>query len=125
MLRAAASYLLINLFSGLADWVIRFLFFWFVEGPKAYWKRASSLLFAFEDVWAVGITAKNLFTPLYQDYSIMGRVIGPLFRLGRVFIGIGVLAGVFAIEAVIFLLCCLIFWGAPLFFLINLFIWNQ
>ena len=125
MLRAAASYLLINFFTGIADWVIRFLFFWFIEGPKAYWKHASSLLFAFEDVWAVGIPAKNLFAPLYQDYSIMGRVIGPFFRLGRILIGATVLAGVLALEMLAFLLCCLVLWGAPLFFLINLFIWNQ
>ena len=125
MLRAASSYLLISLFSGLAEWIIRFLFFWFVEGPKAYWKRAIDFLLAFEDVWAVGITAKNLFTPLYQDYSIMGRAIGPLFRLGRILIGLAVLAGVLALETAIFLVCCLVFWGAPLFFLVNLFIWNQ
>lgn len=125
MFRAATSYLVINLFTGLADWVIRFLFFWLVEGPKSYWKRAFALFLAFEDIWAVGITAKNFFTPLYQDYSIAGRIIGPFFRLGRILIGLGVLAIIFAGEAAFFLFLCLVFWGSPFFFIINLFIWNQ
>lgn len=125
MFVTAFHHLLANMGAGIIDWIVRFLYFWFVGGPKMYWRRAFSLIMGFEDIWAVGITLRNLFSPLYQDYTISGRIIGPFFRLARVLIGSAVILFMLALETYIFLILCIALWGAPLLFLINLFIWNQ
>jgi len=125
MFTTAFHYLLVNTGAGIVDWIVRFLYFWFVGGPKMYWRRAFSLVLGFEDIWAVGITFRNLFSPLYQDYSIFGRIIGPFFRIVRVLIGLSVIFMVLVLEAFIFVFLCIAIWGAPLLFFINLFIWNQ
>lgn len=115
----------VNISKDVSDWIIRLLFFWLIQGPKKYWKKMLGLSATFEDVWATAITFRYLFTPLYQDYSIIGRILGPLFRTGRILAGIAVHLILLAIYLVVFLLLCLLFWGAPLFFVLNLFIWNQ
>ena len=55
---------------------------------------------------AVAITLRHFFEPLYKDYSIIGRILGIVFRSARVVIG-GVcyffLALAFAIAYVIWL----------------------
>lgn len=56
--------------------------------------------------FAVGVTLRHFFEPLYKDYSIVGRILGIVFRSARVAIG-GVcylfLALVFALAYVIWL----------------------
>jgi hypothetical protein len=120
----AFSYYFLNLSVELSNWIVKFLFFWLVEGPKKYWKKVFSLSLAFESLWATLITLRYFFSPLYQDYSLTGRIIGPFFRLGRIIIGIFFHLLLLGIYSIIFLGLCLIFWGAPFLFLINLFIWS-
>ena len=36
---------------------------------------------------AVAITMRHFFEPLYKDYSIVGRIMGIIFRTIRVFLG--------------------------------------
>jgi hypothetical protein len=42
----------------------------------------------------VKITLQHFFEPLYKDYSVVGRVLGVIFRFGRVVIGAGLYAAV-------------------------------
>lgn len=109
----------------LGNWFIMLMFFWLIDGPRRYWKKVFGLILGFEDTWATFITLRYFFRPLYQDYTIIGRIIGPFFRLFRIIIGIMAHLFLLTVSFFIFLGLCLVFWGAPLFFLINLFIWNQ
>jgi len=118
-----ASYYFTSLSTKISSWTIRLLFFWLIEGPKKYWKKVFTLSVAFESAWATLITLRYFFKPLYQDYSITGRIIGPLFRLGRIIIGVGMHLVLLASYTIIFLGLCFICWGSPFFFVINLFIW--
>lgn len=51
------------------------------------------------------MTLKHLFEPLYKDYTIMGRILGPIFRLGRVLVGLVI----YIVAGAIFLIFYL-FW---------------
>jgi hypothetical protein len=108
-----------------SSWIVSFLFFWLVEAPRRFWEKAIAMSLVFEKSWATYITFRNLFAPLYQDYSIIGRIIGPFFRLGRIVIGILIHLLLLLFWLFSFLIFCLVLWGSPIFFLINLFIWNQ
>ena len=86
-----------------------FYFFrdWYVGGSRMI---AHSFISTLEDMdrsLAVKITLAHFFEPLYKDYSIIGRVLGVVFRFFRVVIG-GV---VYAIAAVCFI-CAYLVWVA-------------
>lgn len=36
---------------------------------------------------ALAINFKHITQPIYGDYSVTGRILGPIFRLGRIFFG--------------------------------------
>ncbi|MGD1003025.1 MAG: hypothetical protein ABR884_00415 [Minisyncoccia bacterium] len=87
----------------------RFLDFfhhWYVDGSRAFGRRFMVTLTAADQSFAVAITLRHFFEPLYKDYSIVGRVLGIVFRSARVVIG-GVcylfLAVAFAIAYAIWL----------------------
>ena len=56
--------------------------------------------------FAIKVTARHFFEPLYKDYSIVGRIMGVIFRTGRIVLG-GILyvliTIVFAIVYIIWL----------------------
>lgn len=87
----------------------RFLDFfhhWYVDGSRVIGRRFMATLTSLDQSLAVAITLRHFFEPLYKDYSIIGRILGIVFRSVRVAIG-GVLyffvALVFAIFYVIWL----------------------
>lgn len=67
---------------------IHLLKFWYPEALTVFlrvWKN--TLLFLEEDL-AVGLMWKLLFTPLFHDSSLVGRLLSFFFRLGRILIGL-------------------------------------
>jgi len=67
---------------------IHLIEFWYPESIIFFirtWKN--TILFLEEDL-AVGLMWKLLFTPLFHDASILGRILSFLFRLGRILIGL-------------------------------------
>ena len=42
---------------------------------------------AADQTFAIRITLRHFFEPLYKDYSIIGRILGVIFRTGRVIVG--------------------------------------
>ncbi|MBD3238201.1 MAG: hypothetical protein GF332_00980 [Candidatus Moranbacteria bacterium] len=107
------------------QWLTGLVYFWLVRLPLGYWKKAITANVFFEGGWATYVTARNLFEPLYQDYTVMGRVLGPIFRIGRVLIGIVIHLILLILEIIGFLLFLGFVWLAPVWFVVNLFIWNQ
>ena len=87
----------------------RFLDFfhhWYVDGSRAIARHFMETMRSVDQSLAVAITLRHFFEPLYKDYSIVGRIMGIIFRTARVLIG-GIfyifLALLFAIAYVIWI----------------------
>ena len=68
----------------------RFLDFfhhWYVDGSRVIGRHFMATLTAADQSLAVAITLRHFFEPLYKDYSIIGRILGIVFRSVRVAIG--------------------------------------
>ena len=75
-----------------ARFVRRFIGFfehWYVGGARFFWKRGLDILGALDATFAVPVTLKHLFEPLYQDRTVIGYILGFIFRTLRVLIGLG------------------------------------
>jgi hypothetical protein len=60
---------------------------WYVDGSRALLRRYRAASRALESSVASRAMLQLLFRPLYGDYSVVGRIIGPIFRLGRLLMG--------------------------------------
>ncbi len=67
---------------------------WYVDGTRFFRARYRLVSRSLEDAVASRAQLHLLFRPLYGDYSFVGRIIGPIFRMGR-------LAGGLAAHALI------------------------
>ena len=64
-----------------------FFHHWYVDGSRVIARRFMATLTAADQSLAVAITLRHFFEPLYKDYSIIGRILGIVFRSARVAIG--------------------------------------
>ncbi len=80
--------------------VFDFFRHWYVGGSRVIGHGFMSVLESADRSFAVRITFKHFFEPLYKDYSIIGRILGVIFRSGRILIGLCV----YAIIAVLFII---------------------
>lgn len=65
-----------------------FFHHWYIDGTYFFGHLWLAVFFSLERFFALRITLAHFFEPLYQDYSIVGQIIGPIFRLGRVVTGL-------------------------------------
>jgi hypothetical protein len=72
--------------------IFNFFYFWYFSSSKSFWRKEISFMKGIERDIGVFINLKLLFQPIFGDYSYMGRVIGPIFRLGRVLLGFIIMA---------------------------------
>jgi len=79
----APVYLIQRFFYRLLD----FFHHWYVDGARAIGNKFILTLEAADQSFAVKITLRHFFEPLYKDYSIIGRILGVIFRTGRVLLG--------------------------------------
>jgi len=77
------AYLVQRFFYRLAD----FFHHWYIDGSRTIGHSFINTLASIDRSFAVKITLQHLFEPLYNDYSVIGRILGFPFRLGRVAIG--------------------------------------
>jgi len=84
---------------------INFLKFWYIEIPWHLWDRYSNRIAFLERSFGVKINIENLFVPLWQDYSLLGRVLSFPIRIFKIFIGFLVY---FLLTLIIFLFFILI-----------------
>lgn len=61
---------------------------WYIRAPKVFWKKVMASYKSWERQWAMGIMVRNWFSPLYQDYTILGYFIGVIFRTLRIFLAL-------------------------------------
>ena len=80
-------------------WYRLFDFFrrWYLDGSKIFLNHFISFLERLDQTFAVRITLRYFFQPLYKDYTIVGRILGVVFRSGRLAIGTAVYACVAAV----------------------------
>ena len=61
---------------------------WYGLASIRIWANLIERLSSIDRVFAIRINAKLWSQPLYGDYTIVGRIIGPIFRIGRIIIGL-------------------------------------
>lgn len=83
-----------------------FAFFrhWFYDGFSAYAVFMIKMLANIDRTFAVRVNFHYLFHPLYQDYTIIGYVLGFIFRSARILIGCFIYILIIIIAAAIYLL---------------------
>ena len=79
----APVYLIQRLFYRIFD----FFHHWYVDGSRAIGDRFMLTLQSMDETFAVKITLRHFFEPLYKDYSVIGRILGVVFRTGRIILG--------------------------------------
>jgi hypothetical protein len=90
----ALGYLLHRFFYRIFD----FFRHWYVGGSRSIAHTFISTLENIDRSFAVKITLEHFFEPLYKDYSVVGRILGIIFRSVRVVLG----GAVYAIVTILF-----------------------
>ena len=78
---------------------------WYMDGSLWFLHNFINFLEERDRTFAVRITLKHFFQPLYKDYSIIGRILGVIFRSLRVLIG-----GIFYLISGVIFLAVYLFW---------------
>lgn len=79
--------------------------FWYPEGISFFIRTWKNLMLYLEEDLAVGLMWRLLFTPLFHDSTLTGRILSFFFRLSRIAIG---LFGFIAASVLVFALA--VFW---------------
>lgn len=95
----APIYLLQRFFYRIVD----FFHHWYVDGSREIGRRFIGALENADRSLAIKITIRYFFQPLYKDYSLVGRVLGIIFRTGRILIGFAVYVTILALFALFYL----------------------
>ncbi len=93
-------YLIERFFSRIKD----FFYHWYFSGSLFASKYFIDVLASFDRTLALKVTLLHFFEPLYGDYSIVGRVLGIIFRTFRVLIGSVIYLFLAAIAVIIYLI---------------------
>ncbi|MDO8752043.1 MAG: hypothetical protein Q7J22_00605 [Candidatus Wolfebacteria bacterium] len=94
----APTYLIYRFFYRL----IQFFHDWYVHGSRNAAHLFISLLERLDRVFAVKITALYFFRPLYGDYTVVGRVLGIMFRSFRIVIGLALYLFLAAVSVALY-----------------------
>ena len=81
--------------------VFDFFHHWYFHASRAIAHAFISFLERLDQTFAIKITLRHFFEPLYKDYSVLGRMLGVVFRSGRVLAG-GVVYLFFGIIFLVF-----------------------
>lgn len=79
----APAYLIQRFFYHIVD----FFHHWYVDGSRVIGNQFMVTLQAIDQAFAIKITLRYFFQPLYKDYSVIGRILGVIFRTGRIILG--------------------------------------
>lgn len=83
--------------------ITEFLRHWYIKSFFIYSHFVVSQLEKLDKFLAFKITLRNLFKPLYQDYSFLGYVLGFIFRVARLILGGIIYAVVFVLAIIIYI----------------------
>lgn len=102
----AVVYLAVRFFYRIFD----FFHHWYVDGTKRLGHYTANFFERLDKNLALTITVRYFFEPLYKDYTFIGRILGIIFRSGRVALGVVL----YAVLGLLFLFVYLVWWGLPL-----------
>lgn len=85
--------------------------FWYPEGIIFFVRTWKNLMLFLEEDLAVMLMMKLLFTPLFHDSSIVGKILSFLFRFIRIIIGVFA----FAIFSILLFAIAVYWFGLPIF----------
>ncbi|MCK5490841.1 MAG: hypothetical protein KAI67_03285 [Candidatus Pacebacteria bacterium] len=94
----------VNLPLNFVKGIINFLYIWYVSSSRDFWHKEIGFAKGIENEMGAFINLKLLFQPIYGDYSYIGRVIGPIFRFGRVLVGFFMMLISIVVVVVIYLI---------------------
>jgi hypothetical protein len=83
--------------------IFDFLRAWYIGSFFFIARQILSFLEQMDKIFAVRITLRNIFEPLYQDHTIVGHVLGFIFRSLRIVLGSIVYIFVVSLFIVIYL----------------------
>lgn len=89
---------------------VHLLLFWYPRAAVGFLRSLKNIILVLEEDLAVGLMLRLIFTPLFHDASITGRILSFIFRLSRIFIGI---FG-FLTATILTLLIAVIWFSAPI-----------
>jgi len=64
-----------------------FFHHWYIDGSRVMGNWFMATLAATDQAFAIKITLRYFFQPLYKDFSVIGRIMGVVFRTGRIIVG--------------------------------------
>lgn len=88
--------------------LIQFLKHWYVDGFLYFWRKIFGILEGLDRSLAIKITARHWLKPLYQDRTIVGYILGFIFRTGRIVLGSIIYSIIFVIGIGIYLAWALV-----------------
>lgn len=96
--------------------VLFFLSDWYIGGFRIISRKTVDLLESFDRSLALRITFQNIFQPLYQDRTIIGRILGFFFRSARIILGLALYLFIIGLGLALYLTLALtplyiIYWG--------------
>ena len=83
-----------------------FFHHWYVHSFNVYGHAVIGFLERLDRVFAFAITIKYFGKPLYQDRTVVGYILGFVFRSGRIIIGAVVYFFVIVTAVVVYLVWC-------------------
>ncbi|OGY39133.1 MAG: hypothetical protein A2418_03070 [Candidatus Brennerbacteria bacterium RIFOXYC1_FULL_41_11] len=89
---------------------------WYLERSEQFWSAIFYFFRSLDKTLAIEINVRLWLKPLFNDYSPVGRVIGPIFRTLRIVFGGSIYAIVFIFAGLIWL-AWLLFLPVFLFFI--------
>ncbi len=85
--------------------VFNFFYGWYVDDTKNFWRWFFKYFKTLDRDIGLAGNLQNWASPLFGDYSYIGRVIGPILRTLRIFFGLA-----FYAVLAIFVLVVYLFW---------------
>jgi hypothetical protein len=83
--------------------IFDFFHHWYVDGSRAIARNFMATIAAADHSLALKVTINHFFEPLYKDYTVIGRILGVVFRTCRIAIGLVAYLFLTAFFAVIYL----------------------
>lgn len=84
--------------------IYEFFRHWYADGSRFLGHAFISSLERLDRFFAVRITLRYFFEPLYKDYTIVGRILGVIFRSVRILLGVLIYLAASAIFVVVYIL---------------------
>jgi len=82
----------VNLPAKFVKGIEQFFYIWYVQSSRDFWNKEILFLKRVERDLGLAINLRLITQPIFGDYSYMGRVLGPIFRLGRILVGFAIMA---------------------------------